>query len=257
MANGVELERALFLNRLDGPLPDGYDRLYFGAAVCPWLLPEPAAALVAGRAAHERGWRFTLATPVLVEPVLPRLRSLLERVAEGLNEGDEILISDWGALALVRELLPGREVVLGRALSGQKRGPRILDLDLSAEPMAYFRRGRWHGREGAALLAEQAIVRVELDNLLQGLAPLPDGLRGSLHYPYAMVTSTRNCPFQERWPTSPCAGRCGEVFSLRTEQTRVPLLQGGNTQFLRNDPLPEAPLALGIDRLVHHPVLPR
>lgn len=253
----AEPESALFLNRIGGPLPTGYDRLYFGAEFCPWMLPQPAAAVAACRAAHQLGWRFTLATPVLAEPVLPRLRILLAALAAEFGPGDEVLISDWGALEPVRELLPSLPVLLGRALSGQKRGPRILDLSLTAEQRAYFQRGNWYGRQASALLGELDIARVELDNLLQGLAPLPDGLAGSLHYPFAMVTSSRNCPFRQEPQATGCAARCGEVFSLQTEQTPVPLLQCGNTQFLQNQALPADLPALGIDRLVHHPLLPR
>jgi hypothetical protein len=256
MSAVAETEAALFLNRMGGPLPAGYSRLYFGAEFCPWLLPQAAEAVAACRAAHELGWHFTLALPVLTESVLPRLRSLLETLVGQVGPGDEVLISDWGALALVRELLPRTTVLLGRALSGQKRGPRILDLSLTAEQREYFQRGSWYGRDACALLGEEKIARVELDNLLQGMAPLPPGLVGSLHYPYALVTSSRNCPFRIERQATGCAACCGEVFSLESDQTRVPLLQGGNTQFLHNQELPADLLALGIDRLVHHPFLP-
>ncbi len=253
----AEPEPALFLTCLDGPLPEGYARLYFGAEFCPWLLPQAAAAVEACRAAYERGWHFTLATPVLAEPMLPRLRAVLEALIGVVGAGDEVLISDWGALALVREILPQLPVLLGRALSGQKRGPRILDLPLTAQQLEYFQCGSWYGREASALLGEMNIPRVELDNLLQGVAPLPPGLAGSLHYPYAMVTSSRNCPFRVERQAAGCAARCGEVFTLETDQTQVPLLQCGNTQFLQNQELPNNLFALGIDRLVHHHFLPR
>jgi len=253
----AEPESALFLNRLDGPLPGGYARLYFGAEFCPWMLPQPAAVVEACRAAHYWGWHFTLATPVLAEPVLPRLRTLLVALVDLVGAGDEVLISDWGALELVCEVLPQLPIILGRTLSGQKRGPRILDLSLTAQQREYFQRGSWSGREASVLLSEMGIARVELDNLLQGLAPLPAGLVGSLHYPYAMVTSSRNCPVCVERQTNGCAARCGELFRLETDQTRVPLLQCGNTQFLQNPALPADLPTLGIDRLVHHPFLPR
>ena len=256
MSNAAEPRSALFLNRLV-PLSGRYERLYFGAEFCPWLLPQPEAGVAACRAAHDQGWHFTLATPVLAESVLPRLRDLLEALAGLVEPGDEVLISDWGALELVREALPQLPILLGRILSGQKRGPRILELTLTVEQREYFRRGSWYGREAAALLEEMGIARVELDNLLQGLAPLPTGLTGSLHYPYAMVTSSRNCPFRVDLKGTGCGSRCGEAFRLETDQTPIPLLQCGNTQFLQNPALPSDPSALGIDRLVHHPYLPR
>ena len=256
MAIAADPERAFFLPRPEGPLPEGYSRFYFGAEFCPWLLPSPEAVERACRAAHDGDHTFTLVTPVLIEPVLPRLRSLLAAAARWLRAGDELLISDWGALEPARSLLPDIPIILGRALSGQKRGPRILDLELTAEQRVHFRQSRWHGRESAALLAELGITRVELDNLLQGLAPLPPGLRVSLHHPYAMVTSGRHCPFRENMPGRDCPAPCGEVFTLSCDETPIPLLQGGNTQFLRHESLPEDLADLGIDRLVYHPHLP-
>lgn len=251
------MERALFVNRLAGELPAGYDRLYCGAEFCPWMLPSPASLRGALRAARAAGMTFTLATPVLLETSFTPLRRSLEELLPELGPEDEVLISDLGALELVRELAPQQTVILGRVLSGQKRGPQILDLDLSAADRAYFREGSWYATEARALLAELGIARVELDNLLQGIAPLPAGLAGSLHYPYAMVASSRNCPYRTDTDPHLCSVHCGEVFTLESPRHQVPLLQGGNTQFLRNDELPDDLPGLGIDRLVYHPLLPR
>jgi len=250
------VERAIFLNRLTKPLPGEIDRLYFGAEFCPWTFPSAAAGRGALAAARAAGLSFTLATPVLVEAFLPALRQALEELLPLFVAGDEVLISDWGALAMVRQIAPAAPVILGRTLSGQKRGAQILDLDLAGPARDYFRQGSWYAAEAQALLAESGIDRVELDNLLQGIAPLPASLRASLHVPYAMVTSSRNCPYRQGNGAQGCAAGCGEVFVLDTAQSRLPLLQRGNTQFLQNDRLPEELAALGVDRLVKHPAVP-
>ncbi len=251
------MEQALFLNRLCGPLPSGYDRLYFGSEFCPWTFPGAGDILQAISEARGRGMRFTLSTPVITENFLSRLRQVLVEVLPHLDEGDEVMLSDWGAVPLLRELAPELTLVLGRALSGQKRGPRILDLSLSEAQKDYFRQGSWYALEATALLAEQRVARVELDNLLQGVGPLPGSLRGSLHYPFAMVSSSRNCPFCGGGTSVGCSARCGEAFRLESPQSRQALWQAGNTQFLKNDQLPSDPAGLGIDRLVHHPRIPR
>lgn len=250
------MDIAFFLNRLEGALPPEIDRLYFGSEFCSWAFPPAVTLAAAYAAARAAGLSFTLATPVLVEGFLPRLRHTLKEVLPLFAEGDEVLISDWGALDLIREIAPSLPVILGRALSGQKRGPQILDLDLAGPALDYFRQGSWYAEEALALLAEVGIARVELDNLLQGIAPLPVGLSASLHLPYAMVTSSRNCPYREEDGASGCAAGCGEVLTLTSEQCRLPLLQRGNTQFLLHDRLPENLAALGVNRLVHHPFLP-
>lgn len=251
-----EMERALFLSRLANPLPGGFQRLYFGAEFCPWAFPAPATVRAALLAARGAGWAFTLATPILAESSLPRLRTLLAEIAPLLRPGDEVLISDLGVLDLIRETAPDLPVALGRVLSGQKRGPQILDLEPSSGAMRYFRQGSWYGKEAVALLVELGICRVELDNLFQGIEPLPTLLKGSLHLPYAMVASSRNCPWRPAGETT-CGAPCGEVFTLVTPASPVPLYQGGNTQFLRNEAPPAGVEQLGIDRLVIHPQIPR
>jgi hypothetical protein len=259
MANAAKIEQALFLSRLPEVDTDlsGYQRLYFGAEFCPWNIPACSACLRALEWAHSNSLAFTLATPVLIEPWLPRLTELLQTLSKQLTADDEILISDWGALEIIREVVPEVPVIVGRTLSGQKRGPRILDLDLTREQRDYFQRGSWHSAESAALLRAQGITRVELDNLLQGVAALPDGLTGSLHSPWIMVASSRNCPFREDSGSDGCAAPCGESFTLATPETRVPLIQAGNTQFLESHRLPDNLTKLGISRLVEHRAIPR
>lgn len=253
----MPVEKAICLTRVDSSLPAGYQRLYFGAEFCSWAMPAQRQVEAALAAAHAAALGFTLLTPVLREETLVELRTLFNSLQGQLQPGDEVVISDFGALELTRELLPQVDIVLGRALSGQKRGPRIEQLGLSVEAQQYFRQGSWYSAEAVALLQEQGIVRVELDNLLQGLDPLPEGLRGSLHTPYAMVTSSRNCPFHGDKSGQRCAGGCGEVFQLQTPQTPHPLLQAGNSQFIELRQVPTDLASLGIDRLVEHAQLPR
>lgn len=233
------------------------DRIYFGAEFCCWRFPAVADLRRAFDLASRLQLPFSLLVPVFSEPFLSRLRSTLEALLPEFRVGDEVVLSDLGGLPLVREIAPDAEVVLGRALSGQKRGPRILGLDLKPEELDYFRQGSWYNLEAVDWLREQRIGRIELDNLLQGIAPLPAPLHGSLHLPWAMVTSSRNCPFRSPLTTGPCTPKCGEEFTLTTPQTALPLHQAGNTQFLENPTVPADLPRLRIDRLVLHHTLPR
>jgi hypothetical protein len=253
----VEPERALFLHTLPEVRPAGITRIHAGAEFCPWRLPATADLRKALARAREWSCSFTLVTPVLIEPRREPLRAMLAELLPSLLPGDEVVISDWGTLDLVRSLSPAATVVLGRVLSGQKRDARTVALDLSEAQLEHFRQGSWDSAPAVELLLDLGIRRIELDNLLQGVAPLPAALRGSLHLPYAMVASSRNCPFRHPGSAVPCPRPCGEVFTLRSAETPVPLLQGGNTQFLRNERLPDNLAALGIDRVVGHLELPR
>jgi len=251
----AELEQAAFLYDLPEEPPTGFSRLYYGAEFCFWRLSSIEKTQASRAWARRADWTYTLVTPVLGEAERRQLDVFFKAVLPELNAGDEVLISDWGALELVRSVRNDLKVILGRALSGQKRGPRILAMNLGDEQSEYFRRGSWHNRDAVALLVEKGVTRIEQDNLLQGLAPLPQPLEGSLHLPYAMVTSSRNCPFRTSPELGPCAATCGEIFTLKTEETETLLYQDGNTQFLHNETLPKDLSTLGINRIVTHPEL--
>lgn len=253
----AEVERCIFPAGFGGDLPAEIGRVYLGAEFCCWLLP-PARQLVSEMASvHHLGRPVSVVLPVLTESFLPRLQALLSALSPFLQEGDEIVISDWGALAPVRACCPGVKVVAGRTLSGQKRGPQALSFDESSGAAGYFRRSRWHGAAMAEMLRELGICRVELDNPVQGVGPLPSGLRGTLHTPYAFVTSSRNCPWRTSGSSAACRGLCGEAFRLDASSLGAPLLQRGNTQFMENRELPADLFSLGIDRVVVHSSLPR
>ncbi|AJF06159.1 hypothetical protein [Geoalkalibacter subterraneus] len=253
----AEVERCIFSAAFDGELPAEVGRVYLGAEFCCWLVP-PARQLVSEIASvHHLGRPVSVVLPVLNEFFLPQLQTALSTLCPFLKDDDEIVISDWGALDPVRSCCPGVEVVAGRVLSGQKRGPQALSLDESSDTAGYFRRSRWHSEAMAAMLRDLGIFRVELDNPGQGVAPLPPGLRGTLHTPYAFVTSSRNCPWRTSGSTAACRGPCGEVFRLDAAPLEAPLLQRGNTQFVEKRGLPADPSSLGIDRVVFHPSLPR
>jgi hypothetical protein len=253
----AELEQACFLIDLPTVPPAGCSRLYYGAEFCFWRLPAVEKILSAREWAKNAGWDFTLVTPVVGEEEHQALARVLQVALSNLRTGDEVLISDWGTLEQVRAVRDDLTVVVGRTLSGQKRGPRILDMTLNSDQEKYFQSGSWYSSPAVELLIEQGLARVELDNLLQGIAPLPKGLSGSLHLPYAMVTTSRNCPFRDADKPGGCSVACGETFTLRSAETKVLLYQDGNTQFLCNETLPANLSDLGIDRVVRHPQLNR
>jgi len=250
------VEQALFLSRPD-ELSGDYTRLHYGAEFCPWNLSPAQDILAMRRACRALGWRFSLVTPVVDESAYDHLQRLLKTVLPELEGDDEVVVNDLGSIETVRAVRDDLTLVVGRALSGQKRGPQILDLELNDAQRDYFRQGTWYSSANRGLLSTFGVERVELDNLYQGLAPLPAGLLGTLHTPYAMVTSSGTCPFRPHAEKGPCPAPCGEVMVLTTPESRVPLYQGGNTQFVKLEQLPENLASLGIDRVVHHPFLPR
>jgi len=249
-------ERALFLHSLPTTLPAGITRIYAGAEFCPWRMPSLVTLHRMLRWARANQCTFTLATPILLEPRRAELARLLTALLPEFCHQDELVISDWGTLELARTAAPDATLILGRTLSGQKRDPRTTRLGFDNAELKHFRSSRWHAAPAVEMLQELKITRVELDNLEQGLEPLPAPLHGTLHTPYAMVASSRNCPFHPPGTSTPCPQPCGEIFSLHREDMPTPLLQGGNTQFIKIPQLPTNLLACRIDRVVEHLDLP-
>ena len=251
------MEEALFIAPGKVPSFIGVERLYLGAEFCPWTLPGVAEIRHGMELARGASLPLTLVTPVFGEFFIEPLERILQEILPEFLPGDEVVISDWGAYALIKKIAPEQEVVLGRALSGQKRGPQILDFVLSPAQLAYFQESRFYSGEARQLLAELGITRIELDYPPQGLAVVPAPLHATLHTPFAMVTSSRNCPFRAGDGSRGCPVLCGEVFTLSSPQSRLPLLQGGNSQFVRMGAIPDNLAELGIDRVVTHTILPR
>lgn len=251
------MEQALFLPPGEAPSLSGFDRLYLGAEFCPWTFPALVEIRQGIQLARRADLPLTLVTPVFGEFFIGQLKSLLAQILPDFLPLDEVVISDWGAYQLIKDLAPQQEVVLGRTLSGQKRGPQILDMALSSEQLEYFQSSRFYSSEARQLLAELGIRRIELDYPPQGISVVPPPLCATLHTPFAMVTSSRNCPFRFGDGSRGCHVRCGEIFTLKSPQSRLPLLQGGNTQFVEIAELPDTIAALGVDRLVTHTTLPR
>ena len=116
-------------------------------------------------------------------------------------------------------------------------------------------------------LKSYGISRVELDNLLHdGEVNLSGAkIKASLYVPYAYVTTTRFCnipsynvSMRKLLPRIlPCKKEC-QLYSFKLTHSTipVPLLMKGNTQFVRNDRIPDALEQKGINRLVYQPEIP-
>lgn len=261
------MEEAIFiakLNSLKQPDPK-YTRVYFGNEFCQRLIPKIPELDTALKLVKAWGRKFTLVTPYVTEDGLAALRPVLEHTEKNWP-GSEVVVNDWGVLRLVAREFKNLEPLLGRLLTKQKRGPRLIKLqDRVPEAMLdHFRRSNVDVPILSGFLARLGVKRVELDNLLQGL--VREGLcqKGSLYLPYAYVATTRYCisasaeksrKFLRSMPA--CSNECRKyVFKLSHPDTPVDLFLKGNAQFFYNDRVPENLETLNIDRIVYEPEIP-
>ncbi len=222
-----------------GALPAGpVAALYFGTEFCEDRLPDPGEAEAFCALALERGWTPTLLTPVVTDGGVARIDRLLARL--GAYGGRlEVVFNDWGVLRLLRERHAGVAARAGRLLNRALRDPRAFSDGAGAE----HRRERdpARGTRLRALLAGAGVVALETDPDLDGgyLGDGRAGLSRSLHLPYVLASSGRNCLLKAaalpgravgELLGEPCPVPCrrGAIRADR-EDCAVPLWRAGNT----------------------------
>jgi hypothetical protein len=262
------MEKAIFVSRIANLkyVTGEYTRLYFGAEFCENLIPSREDADSVLRFVSEKGMDLTLVTPFVTNKGMERLKSAAAFIL-GRMQGAEIVVNDWGALHWLSMEYARASLVLGRLLTKQKRGPRILNLAgrVPAAMIEHFQRSSADGPLLSGFLSANGITRIEFDNLLQGVARSGGRLKGSLYFPYAYVTTTRFCLTASHGSCGgaplravpPCRKEClDKTFTLRHKQMPVELLLKGNTQFFKNERVPDDLSRLNIDRTVYQPEIP-
>ncbi|MBN2053548.1 hypothetical protein JW905_01415 [bacterium] len=236
------------------------DRLYYGHEFCQRLIPSSFELAAAVDRAAAAGAAMTLVLPFVTNEGLASGLTIVEQFLEASPRFPEIVVNDWGMAHELKQRGIPAALVLGRLLTKQKRGPRILTMakKLPASVIEHFKHSNIDVPHYEAFLREElGIVRVELDNTLQGIARV-SRLPASLYHPFAYVTTTRQCltarceqPGRNPRELVACGRECRLYgFELRHPDMPVPLYIRGNTQFFRNDRLPDDLAALCIDRLV-------
>ena len=261
------MEQAIFISDIKKlkQADSKYSRLYFGNEFCQRLIPSLEDCKGIMDFVLGQKMNFTLVTPYVTDGGVRSLRPILEYIIGNLP-GSEIVINDWGVLRLLRKEFNYPNFVLGRLLTKQKRGPRIMNL-MGKVPQAmiqHFKESNIDVPIVKDFLANCGIKRIELDNLLQGITREGLALRASLYVPFAYITSTRFClvascetgrKYLRSMPA--CNKECRRyTFRLRHKTMPVDVFLRGNTQFFRNERMPEDLDRLKIDRIVYQPEIP-
>lgn len=261
------MEHAAFISKTERlQYIDGiYSRLYYGNEFCQHLIPSLDEIKRVLDFTRMRSLAFTLVTPFVTNEGLHALRPLLSYLQKHIVSL-EVVINDWGVLRMAKEQFPSLSLVLGRLLTKQKRGPRLLRVmrRVPSEMIEHFKASNIDVPIVVEFLRQKGIERVELDNLLQGISRGKDVLPASLYVPYVFVTTTRYCisAFCERQDhfsrdIVACRKECRKyAFDLTNRNMPVRLMLKGNTQFFKNETLPDGLEALHIDRIVHEPEIP-
>lgn len=262
------MEKAIFISKIKDLeyVTDEYSRLYFGVEFCQNLIPSIEDLNYILGFISKKGMDFTFVSPYLTNKGMEKLKLLLSNLINQ-QPRNEIVINDWGLLGWIIQEYSNLNLVLGRLLTKQKRGPRILSLigRVPDSMVEHFRQSNVDSLICSNFLISKGIKRIELDNLLQGINRPSHLLKGSLYFPFAYVTTTRFCltssyadkvdkPLRAIFP---CNKECQNyTFKLQHRRMPVELFLKGNTQFFKNEHLPRNLSQLDIDRIVYQPEIP-
>jgi len=243
------------VSRLEKIFSKEFSRVYLGNETCETKIPSIGRVKKAKEFCKSKGLDFSLVTPFCTNAGIRRIKSLLPI----LSGQDELIANDFGVLSLAAKskAVP----VAGRLLNRQFRDPRIASfrgelaehLSQSQASMPSFRK----------ILSKFGVKRIELDNLVQGIATNLNntGFSASLYHPIVFVSATRLCLSANAGKISDsqkvgvfsCNLEC-KKFRFRLSNKAMPekLLIIGNGLFFENAKLPSKKelVSKGIDRLV-------
>lgn len=262
------MEKVIFISKVENLkyITNSYSRLYFGNEFCERLLHSKKDLDGVISFVKENNLKFSYVTPYVTNSGLNILNDNISHISKKL-ENPEVIINDWGVMRLAKsyEIQP----VLGRLLTKMKKGPRILNYinDYPKDMIEHFQKSNVELPIFQEYLIKQSIKRVELDNALQGINMnfSNTNLNASLYYPFVYLTTTRRCLINSCDTISkrdiigiyPCNKECQKyTIELSHEVMPKPILLKGNSQFLKNDNLPDDLEKKGINRLVYQPEIP-
>ena len=261
------MEKAVFISDIDNLqyIKTGYSRIYFGNEFCQNLIPAIEDIKKALDFTTETKMRFSFVTPYINDDGLDKISKLLSYIKTALPSS-EVIINDWGILRRINREFPELEPVLGRLLTKQKKGPRIMTIKkrVPNNTIEHFKQTNADSTATSDFLIKNRIHRIELDNLLQGISRPRPVLSASLYIPFAYITTSRYCLTRmafndEKFTRSitGCKRECRiSTFKLSHRQMPADIYLKGNTQFLQNSDIPDNLEELKIDRLVFEPTLP-
>jgi hypothetical protein len=288
------MERAIFITKVSQLryVNKGYSRLYYGQEFCERLIPSLKELKEILSFIMKKRMGFSFVTPYVTNTGLKKLKLLFE-LLRSMKVNCEVIINDWGILNLINHNYPNLSPVLGRLLTKQKRGPRLIKLLKRQTRIRLMQNPQnpkikhivfqkkfppdldfyYKGSNASSVpiihdfLISQRIQRIELDNTGQGLClGLRKGmLSASVYLPYVYISTTFYCltagcdqKKKSLLKNKPCSRQCQRyLFELRHKSMSKVIYLKGNSQFYKNTRIQFKEWQnLGVDRIVYEPEIP-
>lgn len=273
------MEKAIFINKIDQWREDYlgvYTRVYTGNEFCQFLFPCLDAIVDFIDFMKRKKLNVSIVTPYMSTNYIYKIEEIIRKLWD-MGCEFELVVNDWGFLSLISNKYPEKKIILGRILNKMKRDPRIINDELYNVPVSLFQNYKdcnyslpWV----RDFLIKKGVVRLEFDNLLQGLNMELGGdspiINNSIYHPFFYITTTRLCRFNIinqdakkegiifKVPEN-CRKNCMDYrLVFRQDLMKdVPLILQGNTLFGMNKDIDEDMLKKnGINRIIFEPDLP-
>lgn len=183
------------------------DRIYFGDSFCQNLIPKKRVLLETYKTICDNDINFTLNTPYVTDDYLKEVLINIETIYKH-NETFEVVFNDWGVFYELKQRFPNLKLVLGRLLTKQRTDPNALKIitnkqeqikdivpkKVSKSLYEHFQGSAINDKVFQKYLMGNNIKRVEIEYLVWNMKlQLPNNIKASIYYPYAHITTTRNC----------------------------------------------------------------
>ena len=183
------------------------DRIYFGDSFCQNLIPEKQILLETYKLISDNNVKFTLNTPYVTDEVLKKVLVNIETLYK-YDNNFEVVFNDWGIFHEIKKTFPNIKLILGRLLTKQRTDPNALKIITNSQEGSndivpkkvpkslykHFQGSIVNDKIFQEYLNENNIKRVELEYLVWDMKiKLPNDIKATVYYPYAHITTTRNC----------------------------------------------------------------
>ncbi|MEA5000507.1 MAG: hypothetical protein VB017_01315 [Endomicrobiaceae bacterium] len=225
------------------------DRIYFADAFCQNLIPSKKELEKAFKSSLDNGLQFTLNTPYVTNSGIKKILDNVEFLSKH-TDFFEVVFNDWGIFYEIKKRFPKINLILGRLLTKQRTDPNAFPIIANQQKYDYIAqkypkklpKTMYTHFQGSVIndklfqtyLVKNKIQRVELEYLLWKMKiQLRYKIKASVYYPYAHITTTRNCGLLNM-TYSKCNKMCNDtIIKYDDKNMYSPYFAIGNTVYYK------------------------
>lgn len=250
----------------DNVFKEKIKRIYFADAFCQHLIPTKQELDKAFKAAQDNNLQFTLNTPYVTDKGIKQILENIESICKN-EEIFEVVFNDWGVFYEVKKRFPKVKLILGRLLTKQRTDPNAYEIITNSQKRnpdnnvipktvpntlyQHFQSSVINDDIFQNYLISNSVNRVEIEYLVWDMnIKLTDRIKATIYYPYAHITTTRNCGLLNMTYTT-CNKMCNDIqIQYKNESMLFPYIVIGNTVYYQVNDISKLQQYPSIDRIV-------